>query len=106
MVRALAAGEVAEARVADVRVDDGDRGAGELGEREAELDEQRRHRDTVVDGDEADDADPLGVEPVRDPGTRGLHVPEGLPGDRDADGGEQRVVVGVRHGGQSSRKAC
>lgn len=57
-----------KARVARVRVDDGHRGARELAQREADLDEQWGHGYAWVCGHEADDARAVTAQPMRDAG--------------------------------------
>jgi hypothetical protein len=83
--------ERGEPGVAHVRVDDRDRRAGEIGEREAELDDQRRHRDEVIRRHEPDHPDALLVDPPRDAGRRRLHHAVLVAAQVDAERCEDRV---------------
>ena len=99
VVDGLAPGQVEESGVPDVRVDDGDGRAGQGLQREAELDQHRRNGYLVIGGNEADHAELVVVQLPSNAGAGRPHVAVAITTDRDADAGEQRVVVRVGHAG-------
>ncbi len=91
--------EAGQAGVAHVGVDDRDGRAGEVAQGEAELDRERRHRDVIVGGHEADRTRAAAGEAARDPRRLGAHL---RIVDHEADRGEQllvRIAIAVGVGG-------
>ena len=80
----LAAIELGEAGIAHVRIDHADRGARQIDEREAELDDHRWHRDPGIRRDEPDDTQLLAVNPPCDARARGLELAGAIIADCDA----------------------
>lgn len=101
MICVLTFGDVSQCGIADIRVDDGDGRAGQIAEREPEVNDHGRHGDAVVTRHEAHDAKSLAVDPARDPCARRLHVTHPRTIKAHPDRSEDRIVRfgsgGIRH---------
>jgi len=74
VIAVASVGEPGEPGIPDVCVDDADGGAGQIAQREPEVDQDRGHRDLIVTGHEADHAQSFTDDTLRDRGAGRTYI--------------------------------